>query len=128
MKRSARSCRTPAYDEPGLQEGTKSFLKSSGVDVGSIEREAGVATKTVTDVSSKAQPTVNKILTFLSTSSPETLGKIAIVLVAVYYLTPFALKTAVSSFRGYAGALSVAGNSSPRFFPNRIPMTTVPLR
>lgn len=87
-----------------VQEGTKNLLKSSGVDVDSLTSQAGVATKTVTDVSAKATPTVNKVVNFLSISSPETLGKIGIVLVAVYYLTPFALKTAVSSFRGYAGA------------------------
>jgi phosphopantothenate synthetase len=86
-----------------VQEGTTNLLKSSGVDVDTISREATAATKTVTDVSSKATPTVTKVIDFLSSSSPETLGKIVIVLVAVYYLTPFALKTAVSSLRGYAG-------------------------
>jgi hypothetical protein len=91
------------FNRYALQEGTTSFLKSSGVDVDSIAREATVATKTVTDVSNKATPFLTKAYNFLSSSSPETLGKIAIVLVAAYYLTPFALKTAVASLRGYAG-------------------------
>ena len=111
-KTAVISCNTHASEDLNVQEGTKNLLKSSGVAVGSLEREAGVASKTVTDVSSKATPAVNKVLNFLSTSSPETLGKIGIVLVAVYYLTPFALKTAVSSFRGYAGALHAAHSPS----------------
>jgi hypothetical protein len=86
-----------------VQESTKNLLKSSGVDVDTITSQATSATKTVTEASAVAAPTVNKVVNFLSTSTPETLGKIAVVLVAVYYLTPFALKTAVSSFRGYAG-------------------------
>ena len=92
-----------------MQEGTTSLLKSSGVDVDSISREAQVASKTVTDVSTKATPFLTKVTNFISSSSPETLGKIGLLLVAVYYLTPFALQTAVSGLRGYAGAQSLTG-------------------
>lgn len=91
-----------------MQEGTKNLLKSSGVDVDSISSQATSASKTIGEASSVAAPTVNKLVGFLSSSSPETLGKIAVVLVAVYYLTPFALKGLVSSFRGYAGENSAA--------------------
>lgn len=92
-----------------MQEGTKNILRSSGVDVDSLSVQANTATKTLSDASVKATPFVTKVTNFVTSSSPETLGKIAIVLVLVYYLTPFALKATVSSFRGYAGLASLPG-------------------
>lgn len=93
---------------PIVTEGTKNILRSSGVDVDSITAQADSATKSIQDVSVKATPFVTKVTNFLTTSSPETLGKIAIVLVLAYYLTPFALKATVSSLRGYAGEITPA--------------------
>lgn len=93
----------------GLQEGTKNILRSSGVDVDSISAQANTASKTIQDASVKATPFVTKVTNFLTTSSPETLAKVAIVLVLAYYLTPFALKAAVSSLRGYAGTILFSG-------------------
>lgn len=93
---------------PIVTEGTKNILRSSGVDVDSLSVQANTATKTLSDASVKATPFVTKVTDFVTSSSPETLGKIAIVLVLVYYLTPFALKATVSSFRGYAGEITPA--------------------
>lgn len=90
-----------------MQEGTKNILRSSGVDVDTISAQADSASKSIQDVSVKATPLITKITNFLTTSSPETLGKIAIVLILAYYLTPFALKATVSSLRGYAGLASM---------------------
>jgi hypothetical protein len=53
-----------------------------------------------------ATPTFNKIVNFLSTSSPETLGKVALAAVAIYFLTPIVIKLFFSSLRGYAGMQS----------------------
>jgi hypothetical protein len=109
MKRAVRRARV-------MQEGTKNLLKASGVDVDSVARQAETASKSVTEAANVATPTVTKVVNFITTSSPETLGKIALVLVAVYYLTPFALKSAVSSLRGYAGESSfLAAHPSETF-------------
>lgn len=97
---TASSCR---HSSCVLQEGTKNILRSSGVDVDSISAQADTASKTIQDASVKATPLITKVSSFLTTSTPETLGKIAVVLVLAYYLTPFALKATVSSLRGYAG-------------------------
>lgn len=97
-----------------MQEGTKNILRSSGVDVDSLSAQAGTASKTIQDASVKATPFVTKVTTFLTTSSPETLGKIAFVLILAYYLTPFALKATVSSLRGYAGAEPIPTSISHR--------------
>eukprot|EP00892_Ulva_mutabilis_P007548 jgi/Ulvmu1/5165/UM021_0182.1 len=93
---------------PIVTEGTKNILRSSGVDVDSLSAQADTASKSIQDVSVKATPFVTKVTNFLTTSSPETLGKIAVVLVLAYYLTPFALKATVSSLRGYAGEITPA--------------------
>lgn len=91
---------------PHVQESTRGLLKSSGVDVDVLSKTAGEATKTVSDAATVASPTVTKIVSFLTTADPATLGKTAVALVAAYYLLPFAVKYAFSSVRGYSGAPS----------------------
>lgn len=73
------------------------------MDVDTLSKTAGDAGKTVGDAATVASPTVNKLIEFLTTSEPATLGKAALALVALYYLAPFALQYLSSSVRGYAG-------------------------
>lgn len=90
---------------PLLQEQATNLLKQGGVDVDALQRTAGSAEKQLSGAASSATPTVNKVVNFLTTADPATLGKTAIAAVAIYYLSPVALRTLVSTFRGYAGVI-----------------------
>ena len=76
-----------------------------------LSRTADSVGKEVTQASSAASPTVNKVVDFVSSSEPATLGKIAIALVAFYYLAPYGFKVLTNSVRGYAGMLSAPWQS-----------------
>ena len=86
-----------------VQEQAQNALRQSGVDVDALSRSAGDAEKQLSGVASNATPTLNKVVNFLTTSDPATLGKTAAAAVAIYYLSPVALRGLVSAFRGYAG-------------------------
>jgi hypothetical protein len=86
-----------------LQEKTREALAASGINVRQLEQSADSASRTVGEATKVATPTLTKIINFLTTSSPETLGKVALAAVAIYFLTPIAIKLLLSSFRGYAG-------------------------
>lgn len=87
-----------------MQEKTREALEASGIDVRSLSQNAEGLEKNFSGYAQQATPTVNKIINFLTTSSPETLGKVGLAAVAIYYLTPVAFKLLFSSLRGYAGA------------------------
>ena len=87
-----------------IQSKTQEFLRSSGVDVDSLNRSAGSAEKQLSSAATQASPTVNKFVNFLTTSDVATLGKTAAAALALYFLGPTAIKALFSGFRGYSGA------------------------
>jgi hypothetical protein len=97
-----------------MQEKTREALAASGIDVRQLEESANSASRTVGEATKVATPTLTKIVNFLTTSSPETLGKVALAAVAIYFLTPIAVKLFFSSLRGYAGVLAVPSKESSR--------------
>jgi hypothetical protein len=60
---------------------------------------SAVVGKTASDVA----PTVNKVISFLTTTEPVTLAEYGLGAVALYYLSPTLLALAAGSLRGYAG-------------------------
>jgi hypothetical protein len=86
-----------------MQESTRSFLKSSGVDVDTVSKTADTASKGLSDAATVATPTVSKLVNFLTTADAATLGRVGVATVLIYYLTPVAIKSAFSSLRGFAG-------------------------
>lgn len=91
---------------PVITSTTKNLLDQSGLDVSGLQTTTDSTVRTATEAYTAATPTINKIISFLTTTEPETLAKGGVGLVGAYYLLPVALKALFGSLRGYSGELS----------------------
>jgi len=82
------------------------LAKSSGVDLAPVKTVVDVATKEAPGAAKAGLSAAETVFQFLVKSDAETLAETGVGLLALYYLTPYAIAAAATKVRGYAGSLN----------------------
>lgn len=89
---------------PAVKGTVSDLVKSSGLDLKTLSKTVDQAGSVAGTATSKATPVVAKVVDFLTTTDPVTLGEYALGAVALYYIVPAVL----GSLKGYQGSISAA--------------------